>query len=51
MRENDIFFIDIGPIWDGTGGDGGGTFVIGQAADPDMQRCADAAKQIFDLVQ
>jgi Xaa-Pro aminopeptidase len=51
LRENDIFFIDIGPIWDGTEGDSGGTFVIGRAADPDMQRCADAAEQIFDLVQ
>jgi len=51
LRENDIFFIDIGPIWDGTEGDGGGTFVIGYAADPDMQRCADASKEIFNLVQ
>jgi Xaa-Pro aminopeptidase len=51
LRDNDIFFVDIGPIWDGTEGDGGDTFVIGQSADPDMRRCAGAAKQIFDLVQ
>jgi len=51
LRDNDIFFIDIGPIWDGTEGDGGNTFVIGQAADPDMRRCADAAKQVFNLVR
>lgn len=51
LHENDIFFIDIGPIWDGTEGDGGGTFVIGQVVDPDMQRCANASKEIFNLVQ
>jgi Xaa-Pro aminopeptidase len=51
LRDNDIFFIDIGPIWDGTEGDGGDTFVIGDSADPDMARCATAAKQIFGLVR
>jgi methionyl aminopeptidase len=30
LRDGDIFFIDIGPIWGDTEGDGGETFVVGQ---------------------
>src|SRR5271157_491270 len=33
LRDGDIFFIDIGPVWGDTEGDGGETFVVG--ADPD----------------
>ena len=29
LKENDIFYIDIGPIWDGIEGDCGDTFVMG----------------------
>jgi Xaa-Pro aminopeptidase len=47
LRDDDIFFVDIGPIWDGSEGDGGDTFVVGKGPDPDMQRSADAVKPIF----
>ncbi|MBL8267608.1 M24 family metallopeptidase [Steroidobacter sp.] len=48
LQDNDIFFIDIGPVWQRWEGDGGGTFVVGN--DPDMQRCARDVHEIFDLV-
>jgi methionyl aminopeptidase len=51
LRDGDIFFIDIGPIWGDTEGDGGETFVVGQNPDPDMQRCAEDVKRIFDTVR
>lgn len=51
LADGDLFFLDIGPIWDGTEGDGGETFVVGQNPDPDMQRCANAVKQIFAIVR
>jgi hypothetical protein len=51
LRDGDIFFIDIGPIWGDTEGDGGETFVVGQNPDPDMQRCAEDVKRIFDAVR
>ncbi|HUN60334.1 MAG TPA: M24 family metallopeptidase [Candidatus Binataceae bacterium] len=51
LADGDLFFLDIGPIWDGTEGDGGETFVVGQHPDPDMRRCVDAVKQIFVIVR
>lgn len=51
LRDGDIFFIDIGPIWGDTEGDGGETFVVGQNPDPDMERCAEDVKRIFDAVR
>jgi Xaa-Pro aminopeptidase len=45
---DDIFFVDLGVVWDGHEGDAGATFVTGD--DPDMQRCAQAAKTVFDEV-
>jgi Xaa-Pro aminopeptidase len=51
LRDDDIFFVDIGPIWDVTEGDGGDTFVVGKNPDPDMQPCAEAAKEIFGIVR
>lgn len=37
LRENDIFFLDIGPIFAGHEGDVGRTFAVGE--DDDMKRC------------
>ena len=51
LGNNDIFFVDIGPIWGDTEGDGGGTFVIGDNPDPDMQRCVLDVKRIFQTVR
>ena len=38
LGENDIFFIDIGPVWQHCEGDGGHTFVVGW--DPEMHQAA-----------
>jgi CDP-4-dehydro-6-deoxyglucose reductase, E3 len=46
LREDDVFFIDIGPVWDGYEGDYGDTFVLG--ADPTHERCAAAARDVFE---
>ncbi|MGO4259938.1 M24 family metallopeptidase [Lysobacter sp. TAB13] len=48
LGEDDIYFIDMGVVWDGHEGDSGATFVTG--ADTDMRACADAAKTLFDRV-
>ncbi len=48
LGENDIYFIDIGPVWDGYEGDAGDTFVTGN--DSDLQRCASDVKHIFHAV-
>ena len=44
LKENDIFFIDIGPVWGETEGDGGDTFVVG--TDAGMEQCAADAKKL-----
>lgn len=49
LQENDIFFIDIGPVWQQWEGDGGNTFVVG--SDPDMHRIARDVRTVFDRVQ
>ncbi|MEN5162444.1 NAD(P)H dependent flavin oxidoreductase family protein [Achromobacter kerstersii] len=46
LGEDDIFVIDIGPVWDGYEGDYGDTFVTGSNAD--QQRCAQAARDVFE---
>jgi methionyl aminopeptidase len=51
LRDNDIFFVDIGPIWGDTEGDGGGTFVVGQQVDADMKRCSVDVRRIFETVR
>ena len=51
LGNDDIFFIDIGPVWGDTEGDGGQTFVVGQSPDPDMKRCAEDVKRIFHVVR
>ncbi|MBU6960873.1 M24 family metallopeptidase [Pseudomonas sp. CVAP len=48
LGENDIFFIDLGVVWDRHEGDCGATFTTGN--DPEMQACAAAAKTLFDQV-
>jgi Xaa-Pro aminopeptidase len=48
LGENDIYFIDLGLVFDGHEGDVGDTFVIGHA--PERQACADAARELFRIV-
>lgn len=48
LQENDIFFVDIGPVWRKWEGDAGDTFVVG--SDPEMQRAARDVRIIFDRV-
>lgn len=48
LGDNDIYFIDLGVVWDRHEGDSGATFTTGD--DPEMQACAMAAKTLFDLV-
>lgn len=48
LRDNDIFYIDIGPVWEKWEGDGGDTFVVGN--DPEMQRARTAVREVFDSV-
>ena len=45
LGKDDIFVVDIGPVWDGYEGDYGDTFVTGDNAD--RQRCAQAARDVF----
>jgi hypothetical protein len=49
LGENDLFFIDIGPVWEDWEGDGGDTFVVG--SNPDMARCAADARKLFHIVR
>lgn len=49
LGENDIFFVDMGAVWEGHEGDAGDTFTTGN--DPEMVACAAAAKTLFDRVQ
>ena len=46
LGNNDIFFVDIGPIYDGIEGDAGDTFVLGN--DPDHLRIKTDVKEIWD---
>ncbi len=45
LAEDDIFFIDIGPVFEHWEGDGGDTFVVGH--DRERARCAADARAIF----
>ncbi|MGE4481250.1 M24 family metallopeptidase [Acidocella sp.] len=49
LAENDIMFVDIGPVYDKWEGDGGETFVFG--SDADMRRCADDVVKLFHIVR
>lgn len=44
---DDIYFIDLGPVFDGHEGDVGDTFVVG--GDATMHACAKAARDLFTL--
>jgi len=48
LGDDDIYFVDIGPVWKLWEGDGGATFTTG--ADPDMIRMARDVKDVFDAV-
>jgi methionyl aminopeptidase len=48
LGKDDVFFIDVGPVWDGYEGDAGDTFVTG--SNPELMRCACDAKAIFQAV-
>jgi methionyl aminopeptidase len=49
LGENDIFFVDIGPIYCDTEGDAGDTFVFGH--DPDHLRAKQEVRMIWDRVR
>src|SRR5436190_23108116 len=48
LQENDIFYVDLGVVWDGHEGDAGDTFVVGD--DAEMHACAQAARTIWQAV-
>lgn len=49
LGEDDIYFIDMGAVWQGHEGDAGATFTTG--SDPQKIACAAAAKTLFDRVE
>jgi Xaa-Pro aminopeptidase len=49
LGAEDIFFIDMGVVWQGHEGDAGATFTTG--TDPEMLACAAAAKELFNQVE
>jgi len=49
LAENDIFFIDLGPVFDGHEGDVGDTFVVGD--DATMHACANASRELFSRTE
>ncbi|MGH9120953.1 MAG: M24 family metallopeptidase, partial [Acidimicrobiales bacterium] len=49
LGTDDIFFVDIGPIYEQTEGDGGETFVFG--SDPDHHRAKRDARAIWEQVR
>lgn len=48
LGDNDIYFIDLGLVFEGHEGDVGNTFVVGHA--PERQACADDARSLFQQV-
>jgi Xaa-Pro aminopeptidase len=49
LSDEDIFFIDMGAVWQGHEGDAGATFTTG--SDPEMIACAAAARELFNRVE
>ena len=49
LQANDIFFVDLGVVWDGHEGDAGETFTVGN--DEQMKSCTVACKTIYDEVE
>ncbi|THD64121.1 MAG: aminopeptidase P family protein [Phenylobacterium sp.] len=48
LQAEDIFFIDLGVVWDGHEGDAGDTFAVG--GEPAMAACAEAARALWGEV-
>jgi Xaa-Pro aminopeptidase len=48
LGQDDIYFIDLGLVFDGHEGDVGDTFAVGDA--PQRHACAEAARTLFDEV-
>lgn len=46
LGENDLFFLDIGPVWQNYEGDYGDTFAVGR--DPELNRLAHDVRDVFD---
>jgi methionyl aminopeptidase len=49
LNENDIFFIDIGPVFANHEGDVGRTFIVGD--NPDHKRCVEDVEEIWHEVR
>lgn len=49
LGSDDIFFVDIGPVYEGYEGDGGDTFVFG--SDPEHHKAKKDAKEIWGIVR
>jgi Xaa-Pro aminopeptidase len=49
LQDDDIYFVDIGPVLNRCEGDAGDTFAVGN--DPDMHRAVRDVRAIFDRVQ
>lgn len=49
LQEDDIFTLDIGPLWNGWEGDGGNTYVVGN--DPDMLRAQHDVRALWHKVK
>lgn len=49
LGEDDIFIVDIGPVWHKWEGDGGDTFLTGK--DPEMRRARDDVHRLFEIVR
>ena len=48
LQDDDIYFVDLGVVWDGLEGDAGETFVIG--GDDEKGACAQAVRDIWQAV-
>jgi len=46
LKENDIYFIDIGPVFEGHEGDYGETFVVGESRE--LSKIVEASKIVFN---
>jgi Xaa-Pro aminopeptidase len=49
LQEHDIYFVDIGPVWQKWEGDAGATFAVG--TDPDMARAVRDVRSVFERVR
>lgn len=49
LGSDDLFFVDLGVVWNGHEGDAGDTFVVGRP-DDDMRRCAEDVRALWQDV-